>query len=66
MCVYRIEWIVYNREEELRLLQMIVSILRLPLVESKSAALILSDRCKYIAHEEVAVSPDEVASLHVL
>ena len=66
MCVYGIEWTVYNREKELRLLQMIVSIHRLPLVESKSAALILSDRCQYIAHEEVAVSPNKVASLHVL
>ena len=66
MFVYGIEWIVYNREEEFRLLQMILSILRLPVSESNRAALILSDRCQYIAHEEVAVSPDEVASLHVL
>ena len=52
---------------------MTVSTLRLPLIlsqlplsESNRAVLILSDRCQYIAHEEVAVSPDEVASLHVL
>ena len=35
VCVYGIEWIVYNREEELRLLQMITSILRLPLILSQ-------------------------------
>ena len=35
VCVYGIEWIVYNREEELKLLQIVVSILRLPLTLSQ-------------------------------